>query len=262
MPSPFPGMNPYLEQADVWQDFHQSFIPLLRQLLSPQVRPKYIVKIEEQIFIHELSEEQRRLLGRGDMTVSRTSDDAVSIASIELEAPAVGRVLLSPDVERHSFLEIRDRGNRQLVTVLELLSPSNKNPGPDRQQYLAKRQRLLASHVHLVELDLLRGGPRLPIENVPTCDYCVMVSRYEDRPNVGIWPIALRDPLPTIPIPLIQEQATLDLQSALHQVYDAAGYEDYIYASDPHPPLQGADVEWARRLIAASTSNGSWSDAV
>lgn len=263
MSSPFPGMNPYLEQADVWQDFHQSFIPLLRQLLSAQVRPKYLVKIEEQIFIHELPEEQRRLLGRSDMTVSRTSDDAVSIASVALEAPVVGRVLLSPDVERHSFLEIRDRGNRQLVTVLELLSPSNKHPGPDRQQYLAKRQRLLASHVHLVELDLLRGGPRLPIEDVPSCDYCVMVSLYEDRPNVGIWPIALRDPLPTIPIPLIaQEQATLDLQSALHQVYDTAGYEDYIYASEPHPPLQGVDADWARRLIAARTSNGRGSDSV
>ena len=92
MPSPFPGMNPYLEQADVWQDFHQSFIPLLRQLLSAQVRPKYLVKIEEQIFIHELPEEQRRLIGRGDIAVSRTGDDAVAGASVALEAPVVGRV--------------------------------------------------------------------------------------------------------------------------------------------------------------------------
>jgi len=156
------------------------------------------------------------------------------------------------DVERHAFLEIRDRGNRQLVTVLELLSPSNKRPGPDREQYLAKRQQLLASSVHLVELDLLRGGPRLPMEYLPPCDYCVMVSRYEDRPQVSLWPLGLRDKLPTIPIPLLaQERATLDLQSALHQAYDAAGYEDYIYANAPTPPLQGADAEWAQQLIAA-----------
>ena len=116
-----------------------------------------------------------------------------------LEAPAIGRVPLSVDVERHAFLEIRDRGNRQLVTVLELLSPSNKRPGPDREQYLAKRQQLLASSVHLVELDLLRGGPRLPMEHLPACDYCVMVSRYEDRPQCG--PVAASDcgTLPTIP---------------------------------------------------------------
>jgi hypothetical protein len=156
------------------------------------------------------------------------------------------------DIEHHAFLEIRDRGNRQLVTVLELLSPSNKRPGPDRAQYLAKRQQLLASSVHLVELDLLRGGPRLPIEYLPSCDYCVMVSRYEDRPQVGLWPLGLRDTLPTIPVPLLaQERATLDLQSALHQVYDAAGYEDYLYAHTPTPPLQGADAEWAKELLAA-----------
>ena len=225
MPSPFPGMNPYLEQADVWQDFHQSLIPLLRQLLSAQVRPKYVVKIEEQLFIHE--------------------------------APADGRAPLSLDTERHAFLEIRNRGNRQLVAVIEVLSPSNKHRGPDRQQYLAKRQQLLASQVHLVELDLLRGGPRLPIEEMPACDYVVMVSRYEDRPNVGMWPLALRDPLPTIPIPLSgQEQAALDLQAALHEVYDAAGYEDYIYLSEPAPSLSETDAEWTRRLLADSASNG------
>lgn len=250
MPSPFPGMNPYLEQADVWQDFHQSFIPLLRQFLSAQVRPKYLVKIEE----------QRRLIGRGDIAVSRIGSTSVGGAAV-LDAPVVGRVPLIADVERHAFLEIRDRGSRQLVTVLELLSPSNKNSGPDRQQYLAKRRQLLASHVHLVELDLLRGGPRLPLDDLPLCDYCVMVSRYEDRPNVGLWPIALRDKFPTIPIPLIApERATLDLQAALHQVYDAAGYEGYIYASEPIPPLQGADVEWARRLIATGVSDGRQSD--
>jgi hypothetical protein len=245
-------MNPYLEHADVWQDFHQSLIPLLRQLLSEQVRPKYFVKIEEQIFIHEVLENQRYLIGRGDMTVSQADATATDRALVLLEAPAIGRVPLSVDVERHAFLEIRDRANRQLVTVLELLSPSNKRPGPDREQYLGKRQQLLLSSVHLIELDLLRGGPRLPIENLPPCDYYALVSRYEDRPNVGLWPLGLRDRLPMIPIPLLaQERATLDLQSALHQAYDAAGYEDYIYAQAPNPPLQGADVEWAQQLISA-----------
>ncbi len=92
MPSPFPGMNPYLEQADVWQDFHQSFIPLLRQLLAEQVRPKYLVKIEEQIFIHALPADQRWLIGRGDMTVSRSGADSTGTDVVLLEAPAIGRV--------------------------------------------------------------------------------------------------------------------------------------------------------------------------
>jgi hypothetical protein len=78
----------------------------------------------------------------------------------------------------------------------------------------------------------------------------MMVSRYADRPQVGLWPLGLRDKLPTIPLPLLaQERATLDLQSALHQAYEAAGYADYIYTNAPTPPLQGADAEWVQQVI-------------
>ena len=118
-----------------------------------------------------------------------------------MEAPVVGRIFPAVDIERHAFLEVRARQDLELVTILELLSPSNKKKGTDREQYLAKRRAILASSVHLVELDLLRGGPRLPVEDLPDCDYCVLVSRAEDRPHVGIWPIQLREVLPTIPIP-------------------------------------------------------------
>ena len=154
------------------------------------------------------------------------------------------------DIERHSYLEIRDRQRRQLVTVIELLSPSNKSSGPDRDQYLGKRERILASRTHLVELDLLRGGPRLPLEDLPACDYYAMVSRCNERPRVGLWPIGLRDRLPTIPIPLLppDPDARLDLQAVLNHVYDAAGYEDYVYANPPEPALGEADAAWARQF--------------
>jgi len=155
------------------------------------------------------------------------------------------------DTERHGYVEIRDRRNRELVTVIELLSPTNKRPGPDREQYLAKRRQLFASNVHLVEIDLLRGGPRLPLEDLPDCDYYVAVGRVTDRPRVGICPLRLRDPLPTIPIPLQapDPDARLDLQQALHDVYDAAGYEDYIYTGQPQPPLHPEDAAWAREFV-------------
>src|SRR5437588_7216363 len=88
MPSPFPGMNPYLEQEDVWQDFHQSFIPLVREVLSQQVRPAYLVKVEEYLFIHELPAEERRFLGRADRAVadSEAAPDARPTAAV-VEAP-------------------------------------------------------------------------------------------------------------------------------------------------------------------------------
>jgi len=138
--------------------------------------------------------------------------------------------------------------------VLELLSPSNKRGGPDREQYLTKRKRLLASDAHLVEIDLLRGGQPMPPQDRPDCDYSVLVSRAEARPRAGFWPIGLRQPLPAIPVPLRRpdEFARIDLQEILHHVYDVAGYEDFLYDGQPGPPLEPNDAEWARALVPAS----------
>jgi hypothetical protein len=248
MPSPFPGMNPYLEQAGVWQDFHQSFLPLMREALAAQVRPAYFVKVEEHLFVHESPIDGRRLLGRSDVSITQGSPATPSTSPAVLEAPLTV-VLTGADVERHAFLEIRDRDRQELVTVIELLSPSNKEPGPDRDLYLAKRRRLLYSSVHLVEIDLLRTAGHLPPIEVES-EYCVFVSRAEDRPRAKVWPIPLRNRLPQIPIPLRapHPDARLDLQPLLDRLYDAAGYEDYLYAHPPEPPLSTDDAEWARQF--------------
>jgi len=118
-------MNPYVERASVWHDFHESFIPLVREILTPQVLPRYFIRIDEQMYIHEQSAEERRFLGRGDVQVTaRTPPGAVTAgAGSVLEAPAeVG--VPAVDTEGRSFLEIRDREGHELVTVVELLSPS------------------------------------------------------------------------------------------------------------------------------------------
>lgn len=254
MPSPFPGMNPYLEQRDVWQDFHQSFIPCLREILCEQVRPNYFVKVEEQVFVHEVAGGGGGFLGRPAAVVleSRARNRLpAQTAGTALAAPVLARLPAAVDLLRHSYLEVRDRRGHDLITVIELLSPSKKWPGPDREQYLAKRLRVLSSSVHLVEIDLLRGGPRLPLEGMAACDYCVIVSRAEDRPQVGLWPIRLRERLPPIPIPLRapDPHAEVDLQKALDRVYDAAGYADYIYQGFPDPPLGAEDAPWARERV-------------
>jgi len=251
MPSPFPGMNPYLEQEDAWNDFRKSFIPLAANVLNAQVGPEYIVKIDERICVHDVEQETRAFLGRSDVSVAsprgageNVSGTAVLDAPVEIRLPLV-------DVERDPFIEIRDRRNRQLITVLELLSPSNKNPGRDRDQYINKRDQLLAGPVHFVEIDLLRGGPRMPMVNPPECDYYALVSRAERRPIADFWPIRLRQPLPTIPVPLRAPRADLrlDLQAVLHRLYDAAGYAKFIYDGDPVPPLRPDDEAWARPLV-------------
>lgn len=251
MPSPFPGMNPYIEQEEVWHDFHERFMPAAAEFLLPQVRPNYIVKLDEHAYIHELPMEERRLLGRPDVAVVHGRDAASSHpAGSAVEAPVYGIVPLAVDVERQTFIEIRDRASRELVTVIELLSPSNKLS--DREQYLGKREGFLRSNVHLVEIDLLRGGPRMPVDGLPPCDYYTMVSRAGERPRAGLWPISLRESLPTLPIPLRapDADARLDLQQIVHRVYDAAGYHDYIYAVAPAPALSAEDAAWARQFVS------------
>jgi hypothetical protein len=254
VPSPFPGTDPYLEQDDVWEDFHQSYIPLARAAIMPQVQPAYIVKVEEYLFIHELPEERRRYLRKSDLGLADPHQRAVATRAASLKAPAYGTVPMPVDIERHSFLAIRDKKNRDLVTVIELLSPSNKRPGPDREQYLAKRRQLLLSPVHLVEIDLLRGWPRMPVEDLRPCDYTVLVSRADERPRVGLWSVDLREKLPTIPIPLRgnDPDAHLDIRAILDQVYDSAGYQEYIYSAAPEPRLSEEQESWARQFLPHS----------
>ncbi|HEU5116326.1 MAG TPA: DUF4058 family protein [Isosphaeraceae bacterium] len=251
MPSPFPGMNPYLEQDDAWHDFHEKFLPAVAERLVPQVRPDYIVKIDEHVYVHELPHEPRHLVGRADVSVGLSpAQSAGRPAANLLEAPNQVH-LPAHDIERLAFVEIRDRHGRELVTVIELLSPSNKRPGSDREQYLAKRQTLLDSRVHLVEIDLLRGGRPMPLDDRPDCSYSVLVSRVEERPQAGFWPVALQARLPLIPIPLRPSHGDvpLDLQEILNRIYDASSYADYIYEGSPDPPLTPAEADWARTLV-------------
>ncbi len=192
MPSPFPGMNPYLERDVAWHDFHERFVILGAGIIGAQVRPHYIVKIDEHVYIHELGDESRRLVGRADLGLTPTRVPTAPTPGVGLlEAPARIR-LPEVDVAREAYLEIRDRHAQELVAVLELLSPSNKRGGPDRDQYLAKRGQVLAGSAHLVEIDLLRGGEPMPSRDRPACTYSVLVSRVEERPLAGFWPLGLR----------------------------------------------------------------------
>ncbi len=260
MPSPFPGMNPFLEQRDAWQDFHQAFLAVLRRQVERQLGRDFSAKLEETVYVHEISDDEddnRLLLGRPDVAVTRGPDfsgsdwgrDEAGVAT--LEAPSWAALMPHHDTQRLARIEIRDRLRRRLVTAIELLSPNVKRPGPDREQYLNKRKALVHSPAHLVELDLLRGGMRVPMQGLVDCNYCVLVSHAEHRPRVGVWPVRLREPLPTVPIPVTPEHppVTLDLMASLHETYDAAGYWKYIYDGEPDPPLHPEDAKWAVGLI-------------
>jgi len=250
-------MNPYIERPELWNDFHNTFIPAVREFLAPQIQPHYFIRIEENLFIQEPGSHERFLLGKPDISVHPTGrgKPRTPTNGVAVLAPAsVGMPEIVED-ERLPYLEIRDRVRNKVVTILELLSPSNKATGVNRDQYRAKVSRILASSTNFVEIDLLRGGPRMPWERLPDCDYYALVSRPAERnsddPHAGLWPLRLRDTLPTIPIPLRpgEPEATLDLQAILHRIYDTAGYQLFIYDSEPEPPLTGEDAAWATQLL-------------
>jgi hypothetical protein len=244
-------MDPYLEREEVWHDFHERFIPYAAEMLATQVEPEYIVKLDEHVYIHELPADQRRLIGKSDVSITRDWEGnraTQSPASVSTPAHAILSGL-AVDEERLAYIEVRDRASLEIVTVVELLSPSNKTS--DRLQYIAKRTHYLQSGIRLVEIDLLRGGPRMPIAEMPECDYYVLIARPEELPRVGIWPIQLRDRLPVIHVPVREpdRKVSLDLQELLGRVYDAARYKNYLHSKPISPPLTNDDARWARTFV-------------
>ena len=250
MPSPFPGMNPYLERATVWPSFHANFLTTALFQLSARLRPEYVVTVGTRMYIHEPPAEDRRLVGLTDVGIYEPTSAGTSGTAVVV-APAYGTLPAGVQVERARYLEIRDKDGFGLVTVLELLSPSNKYTGDDNEQYLRKRLEVLHSRTHLVEVDLLRGGGRMPLDGLPDCDYCALVSRIAERPRVGVWAWRLRDPIPPIPIPLRDGDAdvTLDLKAVIDQIYDGGRYGSYIYSRLPEPRLSPDDAAWAATFV-------------
>ena len=251
MPSPFPGMNPFLEHPDVWEDFHDRYLVYLAETLKAGLPPAFFVRIAEHVFVADSGAEEPGDKFHADVSAGPPAAGSRSAAAVAIPAPQSARLPDDYERDRLTYLEVRDRRDRRVTAVVELLSPANKKPGRDRTQYEAKRRALLASDVNFVELDFLRGWRRMPPAGGAGVAYRVLVSRPDDRPDVGVWPLNLADRLPEIPIPVGPGAAepVVDLQAVLHRLYDAAGYEQEIYARPPVPPLSAADVAWAEAFI-------------
>jgi hypothetical protein len=253
VPSPFPGMNPYLEGSGDWEDFHGGFLHRLRAQLTLKVIPRYRVRVDKQVYLREMPDLPWRLVGKPDLAVTG-GHGAATVAVAVMDSPVKVQLQLAA-VEEVSLrrLEILDTDSEEVVTVLELLSPANKSKGSDRVQYLRKRERLIESGVNFVELDLLRGGPRTS-PDIPACDYCALVARIAEVPTAGVWPWRLADPMPPIPVPLRpgEPEPTLDLKAALDAVYDEAGYDYTVYRREPDPALTAEQAAWAAGFVRES----------
>ena len=253
MPSPFPGMDPYLEDPDLWPDFHLTFLIALRAALNQVLPAPYIARADRHVWVDD-PEGESQLLGRPDIYVADPLDAQRDLETATALAAPVTASLPYPARKGQPFLKVFDTRQHRVVTAIELLSPSNKKSGKDRDAYLNKRADYLASQINLVEMDLLRSGERPPVDKpLPPADYYIIVSRAADFPRVGVWPLSVRDSLPTVPFPLgaAEEPVFLPLRPSMDRAFDEAGYvEEIDYHQPPTPPLNDADAAWAVDLLA------------
>jgi hypothetical protein len=256
MPSPFPGMDPFIEMEE-WQDFHVTIIVAMKEQLVRQVTPKYTVAAERRVYLEHAFDETQESVPDIRISAARpgpkpqpAKPGGVAIAPRLYTVPI-------PREQKEPYLVIRDRAGNEIITVIEFLSPFNKRPGSDGYRaYQEKRDETLRSAANLVEIDLLRKGHR-PATTRPlleTTDYCAMVHRRAQRPAVEVYEWQLRDPLPPIPIPLDRgdPDAVLDLQQALTFAYDLSAYEYQLPYSKPlKPAVRKGDAKWLKGIVSS-----------
>lgn len=255
MPSPFPGMDPYLEHPEIWPGVHLLLIAALAEYLSPQLRPKYSVAVE--VRMYQTSGEQSLLVGIPDVSIQSSARDSgrqLSEVAVSSPPPRLMRVAVPvSETVRQGYLEIREVATKEVVTVIEILSPANKRPGRGRQTYENKRQRVLDSFTHLVEIDLLRAWEPMPVfANGSQSQYRILVSRGYCRPSADLYAFNLQDLIPPFPLPLRAGDAepVINLQALLTDIYDRAAYDLKLdYTTDPVPALPATDAVWANALL-------------
>ncbi|HEX5446311.1 MAG TPA: DUF4058 family protein [Pirellulales bacterium] len=261
MRSPFPGMDPYLEDPAFWPDFHHEFISAWRSAVRRGLPPNYEARLDVQIRLVDVSAETSRLV-RPDVTVvqggplrpeTRTAETGTTISPVTLPLP------IAEEEIREAWIEILHLPEQTVVAVLELLSPRNKT-GDGRPEYLAKRRAVLRQGIHLVELDLLVGGERIaPPYELPRGDYFALVARGDRQGECQVYPWTVRDRLPTIRIPLKSNdpEAVVHLQDAFEMAFERGGYDAQIdYTKPLSAPLSETDARWAAEFARSFRGNG------
>lgn len=259
MPSPFPGMDPYLEHPVVWEGVHARLVVAIANQLQPRLDPRYVASVEERVFIEG---PQQRI---PDVWIQKPLDHGMparEAVSPESDAGLDSAVVVEiEELEIHQKrVEILDASSRmKLVTLIEVLSPTNKRPGPGGVSYVAKQREVLERDCHLVEVDLLREGERMlsipgwRLQQFGLFHYVVCVNRWPRRNRFEVYPRTLEERLPRIAVPLAapDPDIPLDIQAALEQVFLEGRYERRLRYDEPcEPALEGQLQQWANQCWA------------
>jgi hypothetical protein len=251
-------MDPYLENPAFWSDFHATFINYWREAVADHLPDNYEARIDERVNLVELQPERIRRF-EPDVAITqgpRSPGEAPAASGVATLEPVVVPLLIEEET-RETYIQVLHRRDRTLVAVLELLSPSNKEE-PDRSTYLARRNTLLHRDVHLVELDLLLKGQRIPLGDAyPAGQYVTLVADATRRPNCDVYAWTMRQPLPHIPIPLRPPDPAvwIDLAAVFAITYQRGRYARSIdYTQPPPVSLRGDELTWALERARSSAA--------
>jgi hypothetical protein len=249
-------MDPYLETPHLWPDVHHELISQIRSALNPRLRPHYIARVELRVYISDEDDPGREAIipdVRIEKTRRKGTKKARTEPALAIAEPEIIPLLIDNEIEE-ARLEIRHVESGTLVTLIEVLSPTNKIRGSrGRESFMEKRRDTMASEVHWVEIDLLRAGdPSVTRPPLRPSNYRILVWRAGERLKGRYWPVSVRQPLPVVGIPLRGKDpdVPLDLGAVLNAAYDNAGYDATIdYRREPDPPLGREDRAWADKLL-------------
>ena len=259
--NPFPGMNPYLEAPRLWPEVHNKIIAEMHRYLRRRLSFRYSVIMEERLGIGVNAPDEPAVryivpdLAVTGSDAAHRPDAAPEYAVAEQDAGAVAVLLPIRETVAEWYISIAAADSNETVTVLEVLSPSNKRAGAGRNQYLDQRGGIIESAVHLVEIDLVRQGLPMPCQGYDAdAPYRHLVSRWSTRPWAALYPFGLQSPIPDVTVPLLEGDAEpkIPLGALLHNLYRDDYYANYVdYGSDPEGPLFNDDRRWLDGLLRA-----------
>lgn len=257
MPSPFPGMDPYMESRREWSDFHSDLATQLRTELNMVLNANYyaVTTTYATYDIIQVARQERRSISP-DVSIWQRTPSLTPTGGVAVVDPPAAQSRIPLEVEvRITNVEVRETGTDRLITAIEILSPVNKRPGPQREKYLRKRRELFRADVHVIEIDLLRDGQRSPLEiPPPAAAYYVSLGRAGNRPTIDVWAIQLQDRLPRIPIPLTDPDPdiVIDLGAIVREVYERGAFARRLDYTQPPPPpeLSSNEQAWLQDLLA------------
>jgi hypothetical protein len=259
MKSPFPGMDPYLQQH--WLDVHTRLVLYACDQLQGELPADLVARVEERVYLEKEGESDRSFYPDVRVVERRqhTNTAVAALSDVELAEPVIVKFRDEPITER--FIEIRDaKSGKCVITVIEFINPTNKIPGEGYDMFRQKQKEVQQASVSLVEIDLVLGGKRalsVPLNRIKFRDrtrYQAVVRRGWQWNEAEVYPLPLHNRLPAIPIPLRQTDpdARLNLQALIEQCYQYGRYDDIDYLADADPPLEGHDAEWADELLRAA----------